>query len=549
MCAVSRHSNSADDRGVIEPVTWVCPGCGSGFDDGRFCPDDGCPLVEASPRDPMLSSYDRGLGWRPSSDLRDDDLVGVTVDDFRIDAVLGRGATGTVYRATQQGLGRAVALKMLHPPLAADPEMVARFQREARAVARLSHPGVVAVLAVGDAPDGRPYMAMELVAGTTLERLVEDGPLPQDRAIAIASQVAAALAQTHAAGIVHRDLKPANVMLVRRPDGSDRAILVDFGIARTFDDEPRLTAGGIALGTPHYMAPEQVLGEAVDGRTDVYALGVVLYRMVTGAVPFDGAGMQVMMAHLHRAPAEPHLARPDLDPALEAVIVRCLAKRKDDRYQSADDVHAALVHLGALPAAWAPLPADDAPTAGRPRPVRLTTDLFGTAVWQTQRRSARRGWLAVLTTLLALAAGAWAALPQPEAMALAEAIGLDQGLELGPVVSESGALLPRSVLVAGSGVALRAGLPEVIVAGSRTELSLELWGANGEPVAAPEAVVTVVRPDGEVEGLAAPALSPGRFRFRATFARPGRHLLQVFVLDGDATVVIPFDVARARPTS
>jgi tRNA A-37 threonylcarbamoyl transferase component Bud32 len=548
MCAASRHSNSAEDRGVIDLVMWVCPGCGCGFDDGRFCPADGCPLVDEDRRDPMLSSYDRGLGWRPSSDLRDDDLVGVTVDDFRIDAVLGRGATGTVYRATQQALARAVALKVLHPPLASDPEMVARFQREARAVARLSHPGVVAVLAVGEVPDGRPYMAMELIAGTTLERLVEDGPLAQDRAIAIATQVAAALARTHAAGVVHRDLKPANVMLVRRPDGGDRAILVDFGIARTFDDEPRLTAGGIALGTPHYMAPEQVLGEAVDGRTDVYALGVVLYRMVTGAVPFDGAGMQVMMAHLHRVAAEPHLARPDLDPALEAVIIRCLAKRKDDRYQSADDVHGALVRLGAAPAAWAPLPADDEPV-GRPRPVRLTTDLFGTAVWQTQRRGGRRGWLAALTVLMALTAGVWAALPRPEAMALAEAIGLDQGLELGPLVSESGALLPRSVLVAGTGVALRAGLPEVIVAGSRTELSLELWGDDGEPVAAPEAVVTVVRPDGEVQGLAAPALGPGRFRFRATFARPGRHLLQVFVLDGDATVVIPFDVARARPTS
>jgi serine/threonine protein kinase len=529
---------------------WVCPGCGDGFVDGRFCPADGCPLVEDSPRDPMLSSYDRGLGWRPSSDLRDDDLVGITVDDFRIDAVLGRGATGTVYRATQQMLGRAVALKVLHPPLAADPEMVARFQREARAVARLSHPGVVAVLAVGDAPDGRPYMAMELVAGTTLERLVEDGPLPAARAIDIARQVAAALAQTHAAGVVHRDLKPANVMLVRRPDGSDRAILVDFGIARTFDDEPRLTAGGIALGTPHYMAPEQVLGEAVDGRTDVYALGVVLYRMLTGVVPFDGAGMQVMMAHLHRVPDAPHRLRPDLDPALEAIVLGCMAKRRDDRFQSADDVRHALDRLGGAPAPWPPLPlpTDDAP-ADRLRPVRLTTDLFGTAVWQSQRRAVRPGWLAALLVALLVGAAAWLAVPRPESVAVAEAIGLDRGLELGPVLVESGATLPRSVLVAGSGVALRAGLPEVIVAGTRTELSLELWGEDGEPVSAPEAVVTVVRPDGEVQGLGAPAVAPGHFRFRATFTRPGRHLLQVFVLDGDATVVIPFDVARARPTS
>jgi serine/threonine protein kinase len=546
-------------------VTWVCPGCRRSFDEGRFCPADGCALIASADADggraAEVSSYDRGLGWRISSELHDD-LLGTTIDGFRIDAVLGRGATGTVYLATQVALDRAVALKMLHPPLAADPEMVARFHREARAVARLSHPGVVAVLAVGDGPDGRPYMAMELVVGTTVERLIASGPLPTARAAEIGAQIAAALAQTHAAGVVHRDLKPANVMLVRRPDGGDHAKLVDFGIARTFDDEPRLTAGGIALGTPHYMAPEQVLGEAVDGRTDLYALGVVLYRMVTGALPFDGAGMQVMMAHLHRAPDPPRTRLATVDPALEAVILRCLAKRREDRVQSAAELVTVLGALaGASRATWAPpTPADDrdprdhdgasGDPAPRARSPRLTTDLFGTAVWQSRRLGHRRGgWLVAAITAIAIAAGgAWAAMPTEEPVTLAAAIGLDRGLEL-TTIADDGAALPRSVLVAGSGVALRARLPEIIAAGTRTAVELEMWNDDGQPLTAAEAVVTVVRPDGEVQGLVAPALSPGHYRFRAVFPGPGRYLLQVFVLDGDATVTIPFDVASPRPSS
>jgi hypothetical protein len=473
-----------------------CPGCGRSYDRGRFCTADGCALVGPEPASSSAGAGDASL----------DPMIGEVIDGFRVDAVLGRGASGTVYRATQLALARPVALKVLHATLAADREMVARFHREARAVARLSDPRVVAVLAIGTCAEGRPYIAMELVDGVTLERVLDDGPIAPSLAAALGAQIAGALAETHGAGVIHRDLKPANVMLV-----GGRVVLVDFGIARTLDDEPRLTAGGIAIGTPHYMAPEQVLGEALDARADLYALGVVLYRMVTGTVPFDGAGVQVMMAHLHAAPPAPRAMAPAVPPALEALILRCLAKRPGDRVASAAEL------AGELSAVAAAIGDGDAP-APRARPVRMTTDLFGTAVWDSgATRGHRGGWLLALLTVavLALVAG-WSHLSVSDRVAAA--LGLERDVELDVGGPDQAQPLPHRIMVAASGISLRASLPAVIAPGVEVEIELELWDDDGA-LRAPEAVVTVQRPDGGVRGLGAPARDAGHYRFRARFPR------------------------------
>jgi len=227
-------------------------------------------------------------------------LIGQTVGDFTFEAVIGGGSFGTVYRGRQIGLDRPVAIKVPSYEIAADPVQARRFAREARAAARVVHPGVVAIYAVGELDDGRPYLAMQLIDGEPLDRVLRDGPLPPVRALAIARDIASALSETHAAGVVHRDLKPTNIMWRRDRNGDDRITLVDFGIAICRPgnaDAARLTTNGL-IGTPHYMSPEQAQGEQVDPRADLYALGCLLFELVTGRPPFDGSGFEVLLAHL-----------------------------------------------------------------------------------------------------------------------------------------------------------------------------------------------------------------------------------------------------------
>jgi len=484
------------------------------------------------------------LAWTPPYAAG---LVGGVVDGFRIDSVVGRGAAGTVYRATQIELDRPVALKILNAEVAADPGMVARFHREARAVARLAHPGVVAVFAVGECPDRRPYMAMELIDGTTLEHLLEHGPLPAARAVGIARQIAAGLAETHAHGIVHRDLKPANVMLVHQRAGGDAVKLVDFGVARSFDDEPRLTAGGCVLGTPHYMAPEQASGEPVDARTDVYALGCVLYVMLAGTVPFDGSAVQVMMAHLSRAPEAPSRRVAGVPRVVDEIVLRCLAKRPDDRFASADELASALDDAGLELAATRILPRRALPP---PRPdVEPDSDESIGMSWAARQRRGARTVAAVALVALAAMGAAWGGGRADGGVAMTAALAraVEAPLPEPTAVDPVAAAARRSVLVASSGLALRVTMPAALTARTASELILELWDSAGEPLAAPEVAVTLTGPDGRVRGLGAPAREPGQYRFRIAFPRPGAHVLRVFVLDGDATLTIPFEVESGRP--
>ncbi len=281
---------------------------------------------------------------------------------YRLDQLIGSGGMGHVYRAEHVLLERTVAVKILRPELTASPEMMARFRREAVATSRLVHPSIVAALDFGLDPGGA-YFVMEWIDGVPLDAvLTAAGPLPVDQALAVTAQIADALAAAHRHGVVHRDIKPANVMTVRpREPLIDK--VVDFGIAHlaapaTVSASPRLTHVGHAMGTPAYLAPEQVSGLTVDARSDLYALGAVLYELLTGIPPFgQGSVAETVHHHLHSRPAPPSwVAEAEVPPEVDALILRLLAKRPDDRPGSAEEVAAALRALRS-PAAQAHGPA------------------------------------------------------------------------------------------------------------------------------------------------------------------------------------------------
>ncbi len=251
---------------------------------------------------------------------------------------LGRGATGVVYRARHPVQGE-VALKLLHPGLA-DPESVQRFQSEARIAHRLRHPGIVRVVGAG-AVGGRFYCALELVKGETLkDRLEHMGPAPPREASRVLRALCDTLGFAHRHGVIHRDLKPANVLLAD-PGGTPR--VTDFGLARDPSRVSRLTRTGALLGTPAYMAPEQLMGGEVDARADLYALGAILYEVLTGAPPFEAPTVWVLADRVVReAPAPPSQRAPGVPAALEAACLRALAKAPEERFESCEAFAAAL---------------------------------------------------------------------------------------------------------------------------------------------------------------------------------------------------------------
>lgn len=282
---------------------------------------------------------------------------------YRLTRELARGGMATVWDAQDPLLSRRVAVKILHPELAIDDSLRARFRHEAVAAAKLSHPAIVATYDTGD--DGVAYIVMQLVEGPTLRRMLDRrGRLPPGEAADIAAQVAEALDHSHRHGLVHRDIKPANVLVP--PDGQIK--VTDFGIAKATGDED-LTRTGTVVGTARYLAPEQVSGDPVDGRADIYALGLVLYEMLTGALPFTGdSELTTAMARLTCAPDPVRMHRPDVPPMLEAVVSRSLAREPDDRFPSAGAL------LDALEPAREP-PSGSLPAVPRARePVTPATD-------------------------------------------------------------------------------------------------------------------------------------------------------------------------------
>ena len=264
-------------------------------------------------------------------------MTGQTIGKYRIEERIGRGGMGTVYRATDETLHREVALKVLNAELN-DPEIARRFRAEAVTVARLSHPGIATIYELFQ-HDGQWLMVMEFVRGETLERLVSrSGPLPVQRAAELCMQVLAALSHAHGLGVVHRDLKPANLMI------NDTGVVkvMDFGIARVSGSE-HLTNAGFMMGTPAYMAPEQVMGAEVDQRADLYAMGVVFYRLATAKLPFKGdTAFAMAQSQVNDPPTPVMLARPDLPLWVEAIVARSLAKAPQARFQSSLEFHEAL---------------------------------------------------------------------------------------------------------------------------------------------------------------------------------------------------------------
>jgi eukaryotic-like serine/threonine-protein kinase len=268
---------------------------------------------------------------------------------YRLDEMLASGGMAQVWLGTDEVLRRAIAVKVLHHHLAEDETFVTRFRHEAIAVARLSHPSIVNVYDTCS-DDGVEAIVMELVRGQTLRQRLDDAPIDPWVAANIAAQVAGALAVAHAAGLVHRDIKPANILLSE--DG--RVKVGDFGIAKAAESAD-LTQEGSFLGTAKYLAPEQVEAKPVDGRTDLYSLGVVLYEMLCGRVPFEGdSSSSTALARLHSDPPRPRLVRAGVPRELEAITMRLLAREPDARFPSATDVRAALLGAGA----------QDGPTTG-----------------------------------------------------------------------------------------------------------------------------------------------------------------------------------------
>ena len=303
---------------------FVCPDCGFSQAAPGVCSTDNTPLAA------------RG----------DDPLVGTSVGVYRIAKLLGVGGMGRVYKGVHPQIGSRVAVKVLSRECADRADLVERFFSEARAVNLIRHESIVNVLDLAQLPDGRPYIIMEYLDGAPLADLIEKrGPLPLGGMARLVSEALDALGAAHAKGIVHRDLKPDNIYVT--PAG--RPKVLDFGIAKL---RPELggsaTQTGSLLGTPHYMSPEQALGKPVDLRTDIYAMGVILFECATGRKPFAGESLfDLLRKHIDEAPPPPHLLRPDLPPAMEQVILRALAKDPNHRFQSAAELAHALMQATA----------------------------------------------------------------------------------------------------------------------------------------------------------------------------------------------------------
>ena len=310
---------------------------------------------------------------------------------YRLQQPLGRGGMAEVWCARDERLERPVAVKFLASQFHGDPEFLVRFFNEAQLVARLSHPNVTDVLDFGEFEE-RPYLVMEYVGGGALSDLTGEPMLPE-RAAEVVSQAAWGAGAAHTAGMVHRDIKPANILLTE--DG--HAKLADFGIALARDAE-QLTATGQAIGSPHYVSPEQAAGRGCTSRSDVYSLGVVLYELITGKPPFDADNVTaIAIAHVESPPVPPSRHIPDLDPDLEAIVMRCLQKDPDERFEDGRALGAAL-EAPAAAAAFLP------PTAGELEDYDE----------EPRSRSVLATLLIVGSILALLTAGVWAASREPD---------------------------------------------------------------------------------------------------------------------------------------
>jgi hypothetical protein len=303
----------------------LCPTCSREFPDNtKFCPVDGTTLRA------------KAAGA---------DLVGqVVADRYHITRKLGEGGMGAVYLGEHVKMGRKSAIKVMAAAMAQDPDAISRFNREAANASRISHPNVCQIYDFGETPEGLIYLAMEFIEGEALTDLIDrEGALHAPRAASILKQAADALQAAHDLGIVHRDIKPDNIMILAGRGGADVVKVVDFGIARAVGGDEsgqKVTKTGLVVGTPEYMSPEQLSGDKLDGRSDLYSLGLVLYRMLTGVLPFQAdSAQETMIKRLTDEPTKLADSRPDIafPDGMQQVLDRALARDRDERYQSAGD--------------------------------------------------------------------------------------------------------------------------------------------------------------------------------------------------------------------
>jgi serine/threonine protein kinase len=312
------------------------------------CPLDGAPLVELP--DPLLGKV---IGGR-----------------YRIEAKLGAGGMGSVYRASHDLLGRKVAIKFLAPELACDSVQRQRFLREARAANRIKHDNIIDIRDYGEDDTGLVYLVMELLEGESLAHCIARGPLPPRDALEVAIQIARALARAHELEVIHRDIKPENIFLVGRPGGGFNVKLLDFGLAH-LRDEARLTASGAVFGTPEYMSPEQARGAPIKTGSDLYALGVVLFEMLTNHLPFEGSSAELIVKHLRTPPPAPSSRVASLPRELDDVVVRLMAK---DAAARPRDANALIDELAPILAQY-PDPAARKSATSAPRPAALPSEV------------------------------------------------------------------------------------------------------------------------------------------------------------------------------
>lgn len=293
----------------------LCPRCQHPYEDERtHCPRDGTELQAAS--DPLANR--------------------VLPGGYRLTERVATGGMSSVYRASHEGAEHPLAVKVLRRDLARDGAQRDRFLREARAVDRIDHPHVVRIDDFGETEDGLVFLVMEYVEGTPLLRILRRGRLSIDWALHIAAQVAEALRTAHQHGVIHRDLKPENVLLTLRDGDPYFVKVLDFGIAKILD-APSLTGSQQIFGTPGYIAPEYIQSNAIDGRADLYSLGVILYEAITGALPFDYEYPGDLLAkHVTEEPVPPRTRHPAVPPEIDALLLRCLRKNPDERFEDCD---------------------------------------------------------------------------------------------------------------------------------------------------------------------------------------------------------------------
>ena len=563
----------------------TCPKCRRSYADGvRFCPADGTLIAQVV--DPLLGRT----------------LMG----QFKLVALAGRGAMGTVYRAEQANVARTVAVKVLGNDLLREALSVKRFLREAQAAARLTHPNIVAIYLVSETEEGVPFMVMEYVEGQTLGALLEKlGVVETRRALRIARQIASALGEAHEQGIVHRDLKADNILLAERPRGrsagGDVVKVLDFGIAKLLGGEPdpggaigQLTRDGTIFGTPHYIAPEQANGRDVDGRADLYSLGVILFRMVTGRLPFEGtSGMQVLMRHVREQPPRPRELRQDIAEPVEALILRAMEKRPEDRFADADRFIEAIDEVdkllgqeagrtllglsppGALPIATAPsppassmavtargsapgLPHADDPAASRGegaldswagRPITDDTQSTYEDDLYAAPHPRRALWLGLGAAAVLLVAVVGVAIVRHQRSVPAVT------LVAGPAPAPSAAppvevpLVEEHVASAG-GMAMRAGFESAPAGGATSAMHVHLVDDKGRAVTA-AAVEASVRRAGERDEAVTLTSDGDGYRGTINFRAPGRHAVHIAATPpsagaagapGSRRVVLDFEV-------